>query len=51
MNTMFSGTSRSERTLTSTAPRRVSSLMKSPGHTLNRRMSLGDMNATASGSI
>jgi hypothetical protein len=31
MNTIFSGTSRSERTLTSTAPRRVSRRTKSPG--------------------
>ena len=51
MKTMFSGTSRSERTFTSTAPRRVSSRTKSPGQTFILRMSLGDMNATASGSI
>ncbi len=51
MNTMFSGTSRSLRTLTSTAPRRVSSRIMSPGQTFIRRMSFGDMKATASGSI
>src|SRR5665213_1390051 len=51
MNTMFSGTSRSERVWISTAPRRVSSRMTSPGRTPSRRMSLGDMNAIATGSI
>src|SRR6266699_672339 len=48
MNTMFCGTSLSARTLTSTAPRRVSSRMKSPGASFIRRMSFGDMKATAS---
>jgi hypothetical protein len=42
---MFSGTSRSARTLTSIAPRRVSTRMKSPGESFFFRMSFGDMKA------
>src|ERR1019366_10807526 len=47
MNTRFSGTSRSEHTLISTAPRRVSNRTTSPGRTFIRRISFGDMKATA----
>lgn len=47
---MFCGTSRSERTLTATAPRRVSSRMKPPGARPRHPRSHRDISETASGS-